>query len=263
MTRLKRGELYVTGVRWTKAELETAPELERINYIMLGQTANELSMLRSMAIQSLNGAKGERAITETGLGMAFMLARLLAGRAVEAWGLVKKSSIGEQFAQNLAALDPSHADQVRAEVAAARKTVSEYFSKDRPLLAEVRKKLAFHHDAAAVRGAYALTPDEFELIDWHTGVRGSTFYGAADSLAAFAVSHLTGDEDPTSGHKRLIQEAPFIAGEIETIADGYLVAFSIRYFGRDRYNAAPQKLRNLPSIKQAKVQFFTSSSRSS
>lgn len=76
--RAKRGELRLTEVHIAKAELDAVPEAERIHFLMLAQTANELAMLRILTIQALNGAKGKRAVVETGLGIAFMLSRILA-----------------------------------------------------------------------------------------------------------------------------------------------------------------------------------------
>lgn len=254
---LKRGQLAVNEVRITKAELDCAPEAERIHFIMLAQTANELAMLRILIIQALQGAKGPLPKREAGLGMAFMLARLLAGRVHEAWGLVSKASVLEQFTANgLALPDDARAD-FKAEVAAASAEVASYFAQPNPLIARVRKKLAFHHDRSSVVGAYNLTPDDFPLIDFHTGTRGSTFYGAADSLAAFAASHLIGSADPVAGQNQLITDAPRIAGQIETIIDGYVVTFCAKYLGLERFRSSP-RVMTVPTGSEAKAVFFLS-----
>ncbi|MNX83463.1 hypothetical protein D3C86_1152290 [compost metagenome] len=253
--RMRRGEMAVTEVRLSKAELDAAPEAERINFVMLAQTANEMAMLRVLIIQALNGAKGPRPKLEAGLGMAFMLARLLAGRVHEAWDLVRKESIGKQFEANLLSIPAEGRAGIKADVEAATAVVQEYFGQAQPLLSRVRKKLAFHHDRSAVAGAYELAPDNFQLIDFHTGKRGTTFYGAADSLAAFAASHLIGSDDPIKGQHQLTQEAPWIGGEIETIIDGYIVAFCAKYLGLERFSVAPT-IMQVSVGTEAKTAFF-------
>ncbi|WP_409019284.1 hypothetical protein [Brevundimonas vesicularis] len=247
--------MAVTEVRITKAELDAAPEAERIHFLMLAQTANEMAMLRVLIIQSLNGAKGQRPTIEAGLGMAFMLARLLSGRVHEAWDLVSKESIGQQFQVNLLAIPEPDREGIKADVDAANAEVRSYFGQAQPLLSRVRKKLAFHHDRSAMAGAYDLTPDNFQLMDFHSGKRGTTFYGAADRLAAFAASHLIGSADPIEGQHRLTQEAPRIGGEIETIIDGYIVAFCAKYLGLERFSAVSTTLR-IPVGAEAKAVFF-------
>lgn len=253
--RLKRGQLAINQVQITKAELDRAPEAERIHFIMLAQTANELAMLRVLIIQALQGAKGPLPKREAGLGMAFMLARLLAGRVHEAWGLASKASVFEQFTANALALPDDARADFTAEVATASAAVASYFAQPDPLIARVRKKLAFHHDRSSVVGAYNLTPDDFPLIDFHTGTRGSTFYGAADSLAAFAASHLMGSADPVAGQSQLIADAPRIGGEIETIIDGYVVTFCAKYLGLERFRSNPTVM-TVPTGSEAKAVFF-------
>ena len=125
------------------------------------------------------------------------------------------------------------------------------------LLKKVRNKVAFHHDRATVVGAYALVPDDLELVDFHTGTRGSTFYGAADTIAALSVSHLIGSDDPAEGQKRLSHEATRMSGLLENIIDGYLVGFAARHLGIERFRVEPNvTLRGLTSGAQAKLTFY-------
>lgn len=255
--RAKRGELRLTEVHIAKAELDAVPEAERIHFLMLAQTANELAMLRILTIQALNGAKGKRAVVETGLGIAFMLSRILAGRVHEAWDLLRKPSLIEVLEANMRAIPPADATEFLEEVGQAREAVIAYFADPTNLLKKVRNKVAFHHDRATVVGAYALVPDDLELVDFHTGTRGSTFYGAADTIAALSISHLIGSDDPAEGQKRLSHEATRMSGLLENIIDGYLVGFAARHLGIERFRVEPNViLRGLTSGAQAKLTFY-------
>lgn len=254
--RLKRGQVAVTEVTYSKAELEALPEAERTNFFLLAQAANELSMLRVLVIQALNGAKGARAIQESNLGMAFMLARLLAGRIREAWRLIEKSSLIEQYDEMSEKLGLDFQSEVSPETYQARLRASQYFADPLNLIKRARDKVAFHQDPATVKGAFALLPPEFSLIDFHTGRRGTTFYGAADSLAAIAVSHITGSSDLGEGQSRLITETSSIGGDVETIIDGYLVAFCVNHFGIERFRVAPKIIGNRPSTENSKIHYL-------
>lgn len=244
-------------VRLTKAELDAVPEDDRVNFLMLAQIANDLSMLRVLIIQAINGADGPKIVRETNLGLAFMLARILAGRVHEAWDFVRKASLQEAFEQHVLAVPKPDREEMTRAVASARASLTEYFGQSRPLLTLVRRKLAFHHDRAAVVGAYALTPDSFQLSDFHTGVRGTTFYGAADSLTALAASHLIGSSDPVAGQRQLVAEAPHIAGQVEEMIDGYLVAFFAQHLGIERFASAPTgTVEGLPKRSEARLYYL-------
>ena len=254
--RRRRGEVAVTPVKFTKADFLRVPERQRTLYFALAQAANEIAVLRALIIQALNGAKGSRPIMEAGLGMAFMLSRLLAGRVFETWKLLKPDSVREAFGDLAPLVDQLFVEEVGGEVGEARDRLIAYFSDSNSPLIRVRNKLAFHMDLPAMQGAFDLAPDDADLTDWHTGRRGTTFYGGADTLTAIAASHVINDPDPVNGQRRVVEEASRIGGDVEVVVDGYLVAFIIGIFGRERLDAEPVVLKDRPLARSNRLHFF-------
>jgi hypothetical protein len=155
------------------------------------------------------------------------------------------------------AIPPADAAEFLVEVTQARDAVIAYFDEPANLMKKVRNKVAFHHDRATVVGAYNLVPDDLDLVDFHTGTRGSTFYGVADTIAALSISHLIGSEDPAEGQRRLSHEATRLSGLLENIIDGYLVGFAARHIGLERFRVEPSvTLRGLASGAKAKLAFY-------
>lgn len=254
--RTKRGEVAVLEVHFTKAEFSAVPEAQRKRYFVLAQLANELAMLRVLIIQALNGVRGPRVVVESGLGLAFMLSRLLAGRAHEAWHEhLRKSSFAAEVREMASENGLNFGAEVLPDFEEALTVCKTYFGDPENLATKVRKKLAFHNDQAALAKAFDLLPEDFSLVDFHTGKRGTTFYGTADSLAAVAVSGLIDSEDLAYGQRELANSVSKIAGDLETLIDAYIVAFTVKHFGTERWQAKAEIVRNRPTTTSAQVTF--------
>lgn len=258
MRRLKRGEAGVREVSFTKRDYLAVPEDDRALFFMAAQTANELAMLRSIILQALDAANGDKVLGETGLAMAFFGARQLAGRITEGWEqLFKAEGKSQQFERLWDELPGDvRKEAMLADVAEARAALNDAFADEQSLLRRVRNKLAFHLDRPAIIGAFDILPDDFHLNDFHTGRRGSTFYGGADTIMAVAASHLLGTDDPTEGMNAVIREANRLGEALETVIDGYLVAFVIHYFGRERLDVEERVVKFMPEGTRTRLRFY-------
>lgn len=255
----KRGEIGIREVQFTKADFAAIPEDDRALFFMAAQTANELAMLRSLIVQALDGARGDRVLAETGLGLAFFLARQLAGRVTEGWENLFRAAGKDQQFQKLWDQLPEQVqkDSMRDDVDEARASlVAAFEAEEQPFLRRVRHKLAFHLDRPAIIGAFAILPDDFALNDFHTGHRGSTFYGGADTVMALAASHLIGSQNPAEGMHRVVDEANRLGGDLETVIDAYLVAFVVHYFGTERLQVSERIVRFRNEGPRPRVRFY-------
>lgn len=258
MRRPKRGEIAIREVPFSKADFEIIPEEDRALFFMAAQTANELAILRSLIMQALDAAKGDKLLQETGLGVAFFLARLLAGRVTEGWENLFRSDGKDQQFQRLWEKLPGDVrrEAMQNDVEEARKSLANAFDAPEPLLRRVRHKLAFHLDRPAIVGAFNIVPESMPLNDFHTGMRGTTFYGGADTIMALAASYLIGSENPSEGMDAVIQEASRLGGELSTIIDAYLVAFVVTYFGVERLRVPERIVRVIPEGSRSKLRFY-------
>nr|WP_314187993.1 hypothetical protein [uncultured Brevundimonas sp.] len=260
---LKRGEVGIREVPFTKADFLGVPEEDRALFFMAAQTANELAMLRSIILQALDAAHGDKVLGETGLAMAFFGARQLAGTVTEGWEKLFRSEGKDQQFQKLWDQLPGdiQKEAMQTDVAEARGVLNEAFADDKSFLRRVRNKLAFHLDRPAIIGAFNLLPDDITLNDFHTGHRGSTFYGGADTIMAVAASHLLGSDDLAEGMNEVVEQANRVGGALETLIDAYLVAFVIHYFGRARLQVDERIVRFMAEGTRSRVRFYFDQSR--
>lgn len=254
----KRGEVNIREIPFTKADFAAVPEDDRVLFFMAAQTANEIAMLRSMILQALDGVRGDKALKETGLALVFFLARQLAGRVTEGWENLFRAEGKDQQFQRLWNNLPERAQKIaiREDFEEARSSLKIAFEQEQPLLRRVRNKLAFHLDRPAIIGAFDILPDDLPLNDFHTGRRGSTFYGGADTIMALAGSHLIGSKDPREGMHKIVEEASRLGGALETVIDAYLVAFVVHYFDEKRLEVEERTVRFAPEGARNRLRFY-------
>lgn len=258
---LKRGELDVVILELTREELEAVPADQRSFYLFLGQLFNEVSMLQSLLFRSMKGTRGPRPVQETGLGMTLFLTRAICGRAWEAYSVINSRSNGKLLGALWDALpDDPRAQHLRANAEAARSRLNTQLGSGRSLMRLVRNKLAYHLDQDVLDAAFLSIPSNYQLADFHTGLRGTTFFGVADTAAAAAVAQLIGTTDIEAAAAEMIEAATAAIGNLQDFADGYLVAFYLAHFGIERLNAASSvRLRGLPEVETASLGFYMAS----
>lgn len=256
--RLRRGETEIRIIPLTKRDFLNVDSEDRNLFFMAAQTLNELAMLRAITLQALENDRGHRVVQETSLAMAFMSGRFLAAKVVEGWvKLFEKQKNAKRFEALWSQLPAGDGnEQMREDVEAARAELTEYFAQEDALLRRVRNKLAFHLDATPISEAFDLIEDDFSLSDFHTGVRGTTFYGGADSLIAVAASALAGDNDPTRGMHLIVEDSSRLSEALGTVIDGYLVSFVLAHLGVERLHVPPTTVRYLPDGVRCRLGFY-------
>ena len=260
--RLKRGELEVATVRFDRGELLAVPRPHLSFYLQLGQLMNEVSMLQSLLVRSLNGMKkGPRAVQETSLGMMLFLTRALCGRVVEAHQAINTKENGRLLSELWKALPLSaRAAEVRTSAEAGRSRLNKALGPNSALMRLVRNKLAYHLDADVLLSAFDAMPPDFDLADFHTGLRGTTFFGVADTAAALAVSQFTTHDNAIEALSAMANGVLGAVADLQDFADGFLLAFYLVHVGEDRLlNAQRTTLKNLPEVESASLGYFMSS----
>ena len=160
-------------------------------------------------------ARGQR--TRLPSALALFLTRACCGRLVEAHTAINSQKNGRLLDQLWSALpDDRTAREVRANAEAAK--------------TRLNKEL----------GPGMRVPLDLELADFHTGRRGTTFFGVADTVAALAVAELSGADDVLSGVSDMAQAVMSAVGDLQDFADGYLLAFYLVHLGEERLQSAPR-----------------------
>lgn len=260
--RARRGELAVKVLSFTKAELAATPPAHLGFYLSLGQIVNEVTILQSLLLRSINAITGPRVVRETSLGIALLLTRTMCGKLVEAHKLINAQQNTRLLVELWDALPSTdYAQSVKASALEARTRLNKEMGPKSSLMRLVRNKLASHMDQQVLVDAFSSMPEEFELADFHTRMRGTTFFGVADTVAALAVSELTGVA-PTDAVDRMAETARSAASDLQEFAEGFLVAFYLVHIGESRLRSAPEVVLNgLPELETARIGYFIASKR--
>ncbi len=259
-TRHKRrlGDLPVSVLRFTKSELAGVPAPHRSFYLLLGQFNNELTILHGLLFQAVNGVRGPDVAQEPALGMVLFLARSMGGRLYELRGAInngKNSQLLAQLwdAQPMAAVDKS----ARIDGEEGRHRLNRYFGQKKAFLSGIRNKLAYHLDQTQMDAGFERLPDEVSLADFHTGIRGTTFYGAADTVALYASADLANLQEGFATAQQIMAETHDVFVGATEFINAYMFAFNFTYFGVERIRGMPVEiLHDVPALAKSRLHFF-------
>lgn len=255
---LRRGEIIISEFSMDKDKFDAAPDEQKRLYLALGQITNEITMLQSLTKQGFNGMRGERAVKEIAFGMGLLMLRMLCGRLYEAHLIISKPkniAIFDDLCRNIT--DEGGKINV-AEAEASRGKLIKYFSQEGPLLNKIRNKLAFHLDEKTLLEGYRLMGDDhWPVVDFHSTMRGSTFFGGCDTAATTAISHLMGAKGAHEGVEAMLGESMDAARAVSNVAEAFLLAFVITHLGEDGYQKGRSIiLKDVPDFDHAKLQYF-------
>lgn len=259
--KLRRGELEVVTLELQKDDLTAVPKTHLAFYLQVGQFMNEIAMLQSLLVRTINGMNtGPRPVQETNLAMMLFLTRSLCGRVYEAHKAINSPANRRILAELWDALPPTPlALEVRANAESGWARLNKRLGPKSSLLRLVRNKLAYHLDEAVLAKSFEAIPANYRLADFHTGRRGTTFFGVADTVAALAVGQLTSPDDVEAGVGQMAAEALSSVADLQDFGDGFLLAFYLAHIGEDRLAQAPSEvLTGLPDLGRARLGFFLS-----
>jgi hypothetical protein len=255
--RVRSRDLAISTIEFTKRDLDAAPQPQKSFHLALGQVCNEVAILQSLLVQSSNGWQfGSRPEREVAVGTTFLMARLVSGKLHEAHALLNNQQNGRLLTQLWDSCPPRPGDDLlRQQSESARAHVNKYFGQPDALLRKVRNKLASHIDQSAMDEAYDRMPSEYTLADFHTRIRGTTFFGCADTVAALAVGALTG-EDGELALSRLMSDLIEVSSALMDFAYGYMLVFCRTYLPREKFNEDAFVLRDVPDLERQRLNFF-------
>jgi hypothetical protein len=154
--------------------------------------------------------------------------------------------------------------EVRASAESGWTRLNKKLGPNSSLMRLVRNKLAYHLDASVLMKTFEAIPENYSLADFHTGQRGTTFFGVADTVAALAVGQLTSPDDIESGVGEMAANALGSVKDLQDFGDGFLLAFYLAYIGQGRLEQASSEiLTDLPDLGRARLGFYLSSVRHS
>lgn len=214
--------LKVHVLRFRKADLDRAPEDEKLFYLMSGSLANDIQMLmKTVAVIEASMADHERNVASQADGSYILLfLRLLAGRLYEGHNLIKGSSrmLRESY-------EPLFEEKTRDGAEKLRK----YFANKNCFIKNVRQKLAFHSDSSVALAAYNRIPESSDIGDYLTEAWGNSMHFTPEIMHYEALGHLADDVDHEKGTARLWTETKTLATYFGQYIGDYAITFARKY----------------------------------
>ena len=145
----------------TKAQLDQIPADERLFYFMAGQLHNDINILEKLLVAATNELElvgSEPAKRRAALAQAVLILKLTAGRLYEGHKMINETFSAKGFLK-----------RYKAEMSSAQlailDTLNKYYG-GKSAIQRIRRKFAFHLDAASIAAAYANTPAEFTSVEY-------------------------------------------------------------------------------------------------
>lgn len=250
----------IVPMRFTKGDLDRAPEDERVLFLLAGHFSNDIYILQKQLIFSLNGTRDGEFENRWGMALSMLNARLLVGRLVAAWKLMGRDKYRGIFEGSLGALSKDEYSAEYVGPALAALPVLDAQLGTGSLLARIRNKTAAHTDRKALVDAYAKLPEDYEFLDLLSTERGNSLYGAADEVAVRALLDFSSETEVHSAISEVADATTEVTAALGDLLNAWFLYFSLSYLQKEFEAAAssPVEISNAPSIHDVRLPFFTS-----
>jgi hypothetical protein len=191
------GAVILKCLRLSRADVRSIPENERHLLVVVGHSANELTILNKQLLWSLRGSTGEgpehlAQLTQ----MAFVL-RTLAGKVYEVQKTLRRdfvcSGIARQWQEGMP-----------VDLSAAIEKIKVYFENKDNAIRLIRDKYAFHFDEIRVDDALNAVSDEFDL--YFGEINGNCLYQGPQIVAMVSLLQAAGGDAIEDTLPRISQE---------------------------------------------------------
>lgn len=252
MTRgkTKKTTIPLYALASKKADLNSIDPDTRNLYLMLGQVANDINILRKQMLFSANGV-GSKVLPKSRASIAVQMVnmRLLAGRAHEAWILLNKR-------QNSLVIKGLY-DRLPDEAKAAKVELGRYFGQEN-LINILRNRVAFHNEIGPVAAGYDSIADDEVLVDYMALQSGNNLYYSAEMAGFGAIAAIQNEADIFKAINAAFLEITKVAALIEDIVAGFMTIFygEIRKIDRRAVLNSEFPLEHVPSMRTVSMPYF-------
>jgi hypothetical protein len=234
-------DLPVSLYRLDREVLLAAPSAERNFFLAAAHAANELNLLRKLAIWTGN-VRGELPIMHGQISQGLILLRILAGKLNESHELLQKSFYGAQLSKVY------HSD-LDADAKASLKEVSRYFGRENVL--HHTRNLAFHYSAKDIGDALERLDPAADLYLYVAPRFTNTLYFFSEAIAAAAMLGEVSEETFT----RFMDELVHISNSFIIFFDAFIYAFSQRH--RVVVSKSNVEMPELPTFEDIQIPWFS------
>jgi len=233
-------------IRFSKAQLDSAPEKERLFYLMICQLANDLNCLSKLIIIAANPIKGHEIKNIASTMMCWFLVKLLAGKLNEGWELIKSD-----FFPLYKKYENEFSDEEKKKL----KELKKYFGK-KNIIYEMRNKFSFHADQKMIRHGYQILP-EGDYVDFLSVYAGHCIYLTSETITTLAMTKMVESEDWKEAVNKITGEIMQVTGWMGDFILDFIKIFAIKYIAQKIDVKDKITFEDSPDILSIEIPFFS------
>lgn len=217
----KSDTVEVFELRYTKAELSLAPEVERLFYLMATGLANDIQILLRQYLLAIKQDDDDEANRNASSAIAMLNLRLLAGRFHEGWTLVQ---------ERWPSLAPTYDPLLSSKGNAALDGLRTHFAvqKSKNIVFMIRNKIGFHSDYKFTKTMFDETADDTAMVEYLGQTFGDTLYFGSEVTHYAALRRLTGNADDFAAFGAVMDELRTLQNFFLAFVNAYVAAFAKR-----------------------------------
>lgn len=239
--------MNVYPLRYTKAELQAAPEDERLLFLLACQVANDIGMLTKQTLFARNYEDGvPQPVMHGQIALVTLNMKLLASRTYEGWNELNGVH-GKTFR--------AYQDQFDDETKASLKSLGREFADN--FHSQLRNKVGSHIDLEALRAGYDAIPANEELVDYSSETRANSLYYATELASVMAMAGFTG-LPWKEGLEVLMNRVTDASGRLNDVLQQIIMVFAIRHLKVTQQQILDARIElKAPRMPDVTVPYFT------
>lgn len=245
-------------LRYTKADLMTVPDRDRIFYLLATGLMNDIQVLIRQYIIAIKQRDEDKVRRDASSAVAMLNLRLLAGRFHEGWILIK---------EEWPALEASYIRELSKRGIDALASLRGHFTvaKGSNIVFMIRNKIGFHSDVGFARKMLAAVPNDTELVDYLSVQLGDTLYFGSEVLHYQALQEITAQPDSMSAFGAVMDELRKLQNLFLDFISAFVKVFAHRHLPRQFASTPSQKhtLERLAKFEKLQIPYFIDFSKGS
>lgn len=220
--------LDIIRIPIAKKRLQQLTRDERTFLLLLGYTANQITVLWKLIIFSTNRTPDDPVEQRVTGAQTQIFVRQLIGVLWEAWILVERRFIGSKLGRDYTPLLAETGQKALTEL-------KKRFGSSN-ILSVLRNNYSFHHPNeedmdAAFEAAVRSTHSEEADWNWYLTTKNlNTFYFVSDFIIAHGMMNAIGETDLIVAHQKIMKELLPVADSLSVFAGAFTVAILDKYF---------------------------------
>jgi hypothetical protein len=241
-------DIEVFTLQYNKADLEAAPDTDRVFFLMITQLANDLQILWKQMLMAFANPPEGVINGQAASTVAMLNLRLLCGRLAEG---------GRTLHMVFRAIREDYEPHFSGAARTALADLYTLFDDRDNLIKKVRDKVGFHADVRETLEAFAALPADVALGDYLALTINNTLYWSAAVINDAVLRNLTG-ADQANALQTVMALSQETTSLFNTVAFAYTRVFAERYLrtALDDLQANRETVPDVQALHELRLPFF-------